>query len=203
MKVKICGMTRPQDARLAWELGAWAVGLVFAPSPRRLSLEAGRSLRRSLPPGLLAVGVFRDAPRPEILAAIRECALDAVQLHGSEAPADCRGFPVPVWKAFELKSQRPPVEDYAVAALLLEPARADRERGAPDPRDQRAAWETAAALKGSGPLIILAGGLNPENVAEAVRIAGPDAVDVSSGVESSPGVKDAVKLKAFFQALSP
>ncbi|TPW18823.1 MAG: phosphoribosylanthranilate isomerase, partial [Elusimicrobia bacterium] len=103
MKIKVCGITRPQDARLACKLGAWAVGLVFAPeSPRRLSVPDARLLRAEIGAGALAVGVFQNAPRAEILAAVSACRLDAVQFHGEESPADCAGYEVPVFKAFSV-----------------------------------------------------------------------------------------------------
>lgn len=199
MKVKICGLTRAEDVRLAVELGAWAAGLVFAPSPRRLSVEKAKNLRGEIPRGVLAVGVFQDASREEILEAVRECSLDAVQLHGSESPEDCRGFPVPVFKAFSLKGEgRPALKDYEVAGVLLEPERRAGTR--PSLQAQRALWKAAAGLKGAR-MLILAGGLDPGNVAEAVRTARPGAVDVSSGVESGPGIKDPAKLRAFFEAV--
>lgn len=203
MKIKVCGVTRAEDAALACELGAWAVGLIFAPkSPRLVSLAQAKEVREKIA-GALAVGVFSGASREDILRAVSECALDAVQLHGDLSPAECAGFPVPVIKVFN--DAAPALEDYDVFAALLEPARTDADRAAgrkPAPEAQRRMWDAAAALQARGRLVILAGGLTPGNVAEAVRRARPDAVDVSGGVESSFGVKDPKKLRGFFKALS-
>lgn len=206
MRVKVCGVTRPQDAALACRLGAWAVGLVFAPaSPRRLDLAAARRVRDRIASGVFAVGVFQDPSREEVLAAIEACRLDAVQLHGGQSPEACRDFPVPVFKAFGLSvAKAADVRRYDVAAVIVEPRRTDSDRmkgKAPAAIAQRQAWKAAAALKGQAPLVILAGGLTPENVAEAVGVSQPGAVDVSSGIEKTAGVKDLGKMRAFFKAL--
>lgn len=206
MKIKVCGNTREEDIRLAAELGAWAVGLVLIPgSPRALDLMAAQRLRREVPSGVLAVGVFRDAPRAQVLDAVRSLSLDVVQFHGRETPQDCLGYPIPVYKAFSLgPGETPAIDGYEVAGILVEPSRSDEDRRlgrAPASEARREAWETASRLKGSAPMLILAGGLVPENVAEAAGLARPDAVDVSGGVESKMGTKDPEKLRRFFEAL--
>ncbi len=204
MRVKICGLTRAEDVRLAVSAGAWAAGFVFAPgSPRLLSLEEAGPLRREVPAGVLAVGVFADQPKKTILAAVERLGLDVVQLHGSESPEDCAGFPVPVFKSLPPALWASVPGGYPAEAFLIEPARpiSDRVKGkGPSPDERRRAWDTARAL-GRRAKIILAGGLDPSNAREAVEAAKPYAMDVSSGVESAPGVKSPEKMRAFFGAL--
>ena len=195
MRVKICGVTRPADARRAAKLGAWAVGMIFVPdTPRFLSVARARRVRAAIPKGVLAVGVFRDPSREELLKRVRELRLDAVQVYG-KVPT---GLRVPAFVAG--RSRLGPL-DYA----FLEPERTDADRRAgrgPSARAQLAAWKSSAAKRKKGVRVILAGGLTPENVAEAADAAKPWALDVSSGVESRPGVKSAALLKAFFAAAS-
>lgn len=193
MRVKICGVTRPGDARRAAKLGAWAVGMIFVPeTPRFLTLARARRVRAAIPKGVLAVGVFRNPSREELLKTVRELRLDAVQVYG-KVPT---GLRVP---AFIAGSAKLGPLDYA----FLEPERTDADRRAgrgPSARAQRAAWKTSASKRKEGVRVILAGGLTPENVAEAAAAAKPWALDVSSGVESRPGVKSAALLRAFFAA---
>lgn len=206
MRVKICGVTRPDDAALASSLGAWAVGLIFVPSsPRALQVEAARRLRSAIGPETLAIGVFADADPDLIRAAVSACGLDAVQLHGSEEPETCKLVGAPAYKAVSMAvaADVGRLEPYAgrVAGFLAETVRrlpAGRERI--DPEEQRRRWELVSASGRFGP-VILAGELTPENVAEAVRLAHPAGVDVCGGVESAPGRKDPRKLEAFFKAV--
>ncbi len=204
MKVKICGLTREEDVRLAAASGAWAVGFVFAPgSPRLLTTEAAAPLRAEVPAGVLAVGVFADQPREAIMRAVARLRLDAVQLHGSETPQECAGYPVPVFKGAPPALWPSVPGGYRVDAFLVEPARplSDRVRGkGPSPAELHKAWE-AALILGAYAKVILAGGLDPFNAREAAEAAKPYALDVSSGVESAPGIKDPNKVKAFFEAL--
>ncbi|MEK7384129.1 MAG: phosphoribosylanthranilate isomerase [Elusimicrobiota bacterium] len=197
MRIKVCGVTRASDARLAARLGAWAVGMIFVPdTPRFLTPARARRVRAAIPKGVLAVGVFRDPARGELLRAIKELRLDAVQVYGA-VPS---GLSVPAIHALTPRSGRagPPrlgPRDF----VLVEPARGDAGRRAgrgPSARARRRAWKTAASWRRRGLRVLLAGGLTPENAGEAA--AGPWALDVSSGVESRPGVKDARKLRAFF-----
>jgi len=198
-RVKICGITRLHDALHAVEWGADALGFVFTPrSPRFLSTRRARGIIRELPPFVIPVGVFVDAPRAEILAAIQECGLGAVQLHGRESPAFCGRFPVKVIKAFRVKGSRLPagISSYGVHALLLD----TYERGKPGGTGLSFPWEIARRAGRYG-RVILAGGLNPGNVVRAIETARPYAVDVSSGVESRPGVKDPQLLRVFLETV--
>lgn len=206
MRVKICGVTRPEDARLASDLGAWAVGLMFVPSsPRAVDVESARRLRSAIGPDTLAIGVFADAGAETIRRAVLACRLDAVQLHGSETPADCAAAGAAAYKAVSFVEPgdvaRLSAYSGRVAGFFLETVRrgpSGRERvSAPELRRR---WGLAREAGRYGTLL-LCGELTPENVAEAVTAARPSGVDVSGGVESSPGVKDPARLEAFFAAV--
>lgn len=199
--VKICGITSAADARAAAEAGADAVGFVFWPrSPRHVTPDAARRMADVLPPSVLRVGVFVDADREELARAAEDTALDIVQLHGSEAPGDLRGLPCRAWKAVRVG------EDFAlehalrylpyVAGILLDAGTGDAPGGTGRPLD----WTAIGDLRARVPFLVLAGGLDPANVAEAVRTVRPHAVDVSTGVESAPGRKDPAKVRAFVEA---
>ncbi|HXT00678.1 MAG TPA: phosphoribosylanthranilate isomerase [Elusimicrobiota bacterium] len=194
MRVKICGVTRGADAARAAYLGAWAVGMIFVPkTPRFLTLARARRVRAAIPKGVLAVGVFRDPSREELLTTVRELRLNAVQIYG-KVPT---GLRVP---AFVAGPSKPGPLDY----VFLEPERTDADRRAgrgPSAKARTAVWKKAAGIRKRGKRVILAGGLTPENAAEAAAAAKPWALDVSSGVESRPGVKSAARLKAFFAAV--
>jgi phosphoribosylanthranilate isomerase len=210
MKIKICGVTRAEDAKLSCELGAWAVGMIFAEmSPRKISLEQAEAVRSAVAPGVLAVGVFEGQPRTTIEQAIETLDLSAVQLHGAESPDDCRGFSVPVWKAFAaVPDFDKSIDLYPAAAIIVEPPRfpGDRKIGRrPSEEEQRNAWAALAKLKSRSPgsfLYIAAGGITPDNAAEAVLLSMADALDVSSGVELRPGVKDEALLRRLFEAVA-
>ena len=193
MRIKVCGVTRAADARRAAALGAWAVGMIFVPeTPRFLTLARARRVRAAIPKGVLAVGVFRDPARTELLRVVRELRLDAVQIYGT-VPT---GLRVP---AFVAGSSKPGACDY----IFLEPARSDAGRRAgrgPSASARRSTWKAAAAWGRKGARVILAGGLTPRNAAQAAAAARPWALDVSSGVESRPGVKSPALLRAFFAA---
>lgn len=205
MKVKICGLSRAQDVELACALGAWAAGFIFVEdSPRVVSPEAAAELRKKVAPGVLAVGVFSDAPKEEIVSIVARCRLDAVQLHGNETPLQCQGLGVPVFKRLSIHQagDRELLKRYNAEGFLLEPERSpeQRRRGAvPTVAEQEAVWTEAASL--GAQRVILAGGLNAGNVGRAIAAARPYAVDVSGGVESAPGIKDEAKLRAFFEAV--
>lgn len=193
MRVKVCGVTRAADARRAAELGAWAVGMIFVPeTPRFLTLARARRVRAAIPKGVKAVGVFRDPARWELNRLVRELRLDMVQVYGRKPT----GLRVPALVAA-------PGRPGPVDLVFLEPRRTDADRRAgrgPSETARRAVWKKAAALSRRGARVVLAGGLTPENAAEAAAVR-PWALDVSSGVESRPGVKSARKLKAFFAAV--
>ncbi len=197
VRVKVCGITREEDALLAAELGADALGFVFhRASPRYITpREAGRIIQ-SLPPFLATVGVFVDAPLEEVESVIEQSGLSVVQLHGREPPEFCTRLAVKVIKALRVKGNTLPsgIDRYRVDALLLDTYR----EGLPGGTGTVFPWEVAREAKAYGRLI-LAGGLHPGNVREAVERVGPYAVDVSSGVEASPGRKDPALLAAFLQ----
>jgi phosphoribosylanthranilate isomerase len=201
VKIKICGITNLEDAFLAAELGADALGFIFyAKSPRKVAPETAREIIAQLPPFVAAVGVFVD----EAAAAVRDLAaqvgLDWVQLHGQESPDYCRGLGWRVIKGFRIKdeSSLEELEPYqgAVQAFLLDTYKKGQVGGTGVSFD----WQLAREAKKYG-RIILAGGLTSENVAQAIAMAQPQAVDAASGTEAAPGRKDPEKLRAFFKAV--
>ena len=207
VKVKICGLCRPEDARAAADAGADALGLNFAPdSPRCLkSREAARAVLAGAQPFAgLVVGLFVNPKLDEVLAAAREVPLGAIQLHGEE-PAEFghelrRRLALPLWKAYRVRR----ASDLAALERDAWPCDAvvldARVAGGPRGGTGRAFdWGLLADFRPSRPLV-LAGGVTPENVAEAVRRVRPAWVDTASGVESAPGVKDAAKVRAFIAA---
>jgi phosphoribosylanthranilate isomerase len=195
-RIKFCGITRLEDALAAVALGVDALGLVFAAgSPRQLDLAAAAAIRGRTPPLVTVVSLLRNhsaAQVREIIAAVQP---QLLQFHGDEDPAFCAGFGLPYMKAVGMKGLGKPVaqvaRDYADAAALLLDGHAPGEAGG---RGERFDWSAIAAIDKP---VVLAGGLTPANVAEAVRIARPYAVDVSSGIEAAPGIKDSGKMEAF------
>ncbi len=196
--VKICGITNEADALAATEAGADALGLMFyEPSPRNVSLKVAAEIARQLPPFMIKVGVFVNAPEDLVLRAIGECGLNIVQFHGDETPDYCQLFPVMTIKAFRIRDAESlkSLPDYQTDAWLLDAYVADKLGGT----GAKFNWDLAVDAQKLGRPIFLAGGLTPENVADAVRQVRPYAVDVSSGVEASPGKKDHEKVRAFIQ----
>ena len=187
-RVKICGITRLDDARAAVRAGADALGFNFWPGSRRfIAPAAARAIVAALPPFVTAVGVFVDAGREELLAAAALSGVQLLQLHGDEPPGLCAHLPLPVLKA--LRVTGPEVLDLmrrypGVAGFLLDAPSAGFGGGG-----RTFDWSLAAAAAAQA-TVVLAGGLTPANVAEAVRAVRPWGVDVASGVESAPGVKD-------------
>lgn len=244
-QVKVCGVTRPEDARLAVELGADAIGLNFvAGSPRRLDLEAARRVAAAIPEGVVRIGVFAGVPVEEIQVAATAAGLDAIQLHGElwemageeraatgagdggprgsaeqvrvpiDPPVRCAELrPLPVIRAVHLAAEGPlGANRLAEANRWVEEARAAGAAPAMLLVDATVARETSAAARGGTGRTVdwagvaaahaelplaLAGGLKPGNVAEAITVSGAVAVDVASGVESAPGIKDAEMLRQF------
>ncbi|MCY4353982.1 MAG: phosphoribosylanthranilate isomerase [Truepera sp.] len=194
MRVKICGITRPEDAELAESAGADAIGLVFAPNSKRLiTLERAAAIAERVGPLITRVGVFVDAPLEQVLAAVHHLRLGAVQLHGSEDSVYAAAVRKET-RVIRAVSFRPglPLEGLAhfpADALLVDGLRP----GSGETFD----WSQASSLTGGAPHLILAGGLAPENVAAGIRALRPYAVDVASGVEASPGIKDPEKVAAF------
>lgn len=193
--VKICGMTCRDDAQRAVDAGADMIGLIFyPPSARYVTPEQAQAIVAHLPPGFPTVGVFVNESLDTITQAVQTSGVQMVQLHGTESPALCQQLPWPVIKAFRFNAEVQPetMRHYDVAALLIEGFHPDFYGGG----GAQADWHRVATLSGYG-RIILAGGLTPANVGEAIRIVRPYAVDVCSGVEATPGTKDAEKVRAF------
>jgi len=198
MIVKICGITRAEDAEAAATYGAAAIGFVFWPSsPRAIDPAHARSIAAHLPPSVTLVGVFVNQPADYVNAVADQVGLGAVQLHGDETPDYAAAVERPVLKAIPLgEDAEALVERWTPATVLLDAPDPVRRGGTGRPID----WARAAALAARR-RILLAGGLTPENVAEAVARVRPFGIDVSSGVESAPGAKDPAKLRALFAAL--
>ncbi len=195
MFVKICGVTRVDDALLAAGMGADAVGMIFAASRRRIAVAEARDIVRRLPPEVTPVGVFRNESRERVAETANSLGLGAVQLHGSESPEDTRWVAARVPVVIRAFAATDPalldVDAYGPVQLLID----SETPGSGEVFD----W---AVLEGAPPHrpYILAGGLDPTNVADAVRSVRPWGVDVSTGVESSPGRKDPAKVRAFIAA---
>ena len=195
MFVKICGITSEEDALLAVAMGADAIGFVFAPSPRQMAPNKVRDIAGRLPPEILTVGVFRDQSAQQVTQIVHTCGLKAAQLHGRETSDTTKAVRQRVGLVIKgLPAGDPALEhwdEFGADALLLD---------APRPGSgQVFDWSLADGI----PLnrkVILAGGLTPENVADGIEAVRPWGVDVSSGVESAPGRKDATKVRAFIRA---
>jgi phosphoribosylanthranilate isomerase len=207
VRVKICGITRLEDARLAIELGADALGFNFYErSPRCIAPADAWNIVRKLPALVSTVGVFVNWDSGAVIALAKSLQLSAVQLHGDESASitgKCAKH-VPVIKAFRAGSKFPLTQlrsHGSASAFLLDAAPAPRESQAYGGTGRPADWNIARRAAAEYP-ILLAGGLTPENVTEAILAVRPYAVDVASGVESSPGVKDPAKLRAFFSEVA-
>jgi phosphoribosylanthranilate isomerase len=197
VKVKICGITNLDDALAAVECGADALGFVFAPSPRQVTTEVAREIADRLPPFICRVGVFVNSDLKQVKDTMAYCHLDLAQLHGDEDIGYCAAlFPraIKVFTTKNLPSERE-LRQYRVAAYMLDVDKGAALKGS----EQAELWQLAHRLGDYGP-VILAGGLTPSNVGEAIKIARPYAVDVSSGVETKLGKKDHDKLRAFLMA---
>ena len=200
MRVKICGITRAEDARLAADLGAWAVGFVFWPgSPRFVEPARARTIADALPAYVLPVGVFVNQPASEVEEVGRLVRLGAVQLHGDESAAYAAAMTRRVIRAVSpdraLRDESE--QEWGATTLLLDATEGERRGGTGRTID----WEAAAVVASRRP-VVLAGGLGPANIAEAIRTVRPAAVDVSSGVERAPGEKDAALMEALFRAVA-
>ncbi|MCG8068913.1 MAG: phosphoribosylanthranilate isomerase [Candidatus Thiodiazotropha taylori] len=195
-RIKICGITRTEDALTATRLGADAIGLVFyPPSPRSVSPEQAQRIVKSLPPFVTVVGLFVNQDRAVIEQILNQVPLDLLQFHGDESAEDCSGFGRPWIKAIRMRQETDLLSlerQYADASgLLLDTYQA----GVPGGTGKTFDWDLVPdSLAGR---VILAGGLNSENVTRAVASLHPYAVDVSGGVEAAKGIKDAAKIEAF------
>lgn len=197
VRVKICGITRVDDALEAVRLGADALGFNFFPgSKRRCKPEVAREIIAQLPPFVTCVGIFANQSKAEIRQAAKLAGLHALQLSGDEPPRFCEGFDLPIIKAIQVESAQSlkALSTYRASAFLLDTPTPDFG-GSGRTFDWRLVRSTGKQWR-----IILAGGLNPRNVRAAVRQVRPYGVDVASGVESAPGIKDAQKMKRFIQA---
>lgn len=200
VRSKICGITRVEDALAAVEAGADAIGLVFyAKSPRVVDIEQAKAIVAALPPFVTSVGLFVDMPRAELQALLREVPLDLLQFHGDESPADCEGFTRPYIKALRVRADQDVARMMApyggACGILLDTF----VEGVPG--GTGAAFDWSLVPREAGKPIILAGGLTPDNVAQAIAQVRPYAVDVSGGVEAAKGIKDAGKVQAFLLAV--
>lgn len=194
--VKICGITRLEDALAAVGAGAHAIGFVFyAPSPRHIAPVAAGAILRALPPFITSVGLFVDAPADAVRAALSQAPVQLLQFHGAESPAYCRQFGRPYMKAVRMGPEVDLLQyarNYHDAKALLLDSHVEGLHGG-----SGVAFDWSR-IPGDLPLpVIVSGGLTVENVGDAMRRARPSAVDVSSGVESARGIKDAAKIAAF------
>jgi phosphoribosylanthranilate isomerase len=199
-RVKICGITNLADAQAAVEAGADALGFnFFEKSPRFVSLKTAAEISKQLPPFIIRVGVFVNAPEDFVLKAIDECGLTMLQFHGDEPPEFCTQFGLMSMKAFRIRDEKSLEElpKYQTDAYLLDAFSSTMLGGT----GEKFNWELAVEAQKFGKPIFLAGGLTPENVAEAVRKVRPFGVDVSSGVEISPGKKEPEKVRAFIRSV--
>lgn len=198
-RVKMCGITRPQDARIAAHLGADAIGLVFyEPSPRHVSIAQAQAIVRELPPFLTVVGLFVNADPQRVSTTLEQVALDRLQFHGDESPEYCNQFNKPYIKALRVRASvdiQHFVRNYPRAqAILLD----TYIPGTPGGTGITFDWQQIPVMS---QFLIIAGGLTPDNVAQAITTLRPYAVDISGGIESAKGIKDVNKMTAFMQAV--
>jgi len=199
VKVKICGNTNLADVQVAVEAGADMLGFIFSEvSPRFVTVQQGADIARQLPPYVVKVGVFVNPTEADVFEAITNCELSILQFHGDEPPEFCAQFGVMSMKAFRVRdtASLEALPKYKTDAWLLDTYAPDQPGGTGTTFN----WNLAIEAQKLGKPIFLAGGLTPENVADAVRRVQPFAVDVSSGVETSPGRKDHGKVRAFIKA---
>jgi phosphoribosylanthranilate isomerase len=197
--VKICGITRLADAELAVECGAGALGFVFWPdSPRFIDPEFARTIVATLPPAVIPVGVFVNQSGQYVNEVAAKVSLGAIQLHGDESVEYARAMIRPVFKAIALaEANEESIDTWPLETMMLLDVHDPVRRGG---TGRTVDWSRASTVARRRP-VILAGGLTPENVGEAISRVGPSGIDVSSGVESSPGLKDSDRLKALFAAM--
>lgn len=197
VRIKICGITSPEDAVAAAEAGADAIGMVFAPSRRQISPVISREICRALPPFVSKVGVFVDEEIKKVREIAEFCGLDTLQFHGDEPLMYCRQFSQTVVKAFRIKDKESlaRVQEYAQYAVLLDSFAPGQTGGT----GVAFSWELAMQAA-KGRRVILAGGLHEKNVLSAIETVRPYAVDVSSGVETE-GKKDTAKIKRFITTI--
>ena len=199
IKIKVCGTTNLKDALFAVDSGADAIGFIFyKKSPRYILQKDAKDIVAKLPPFVETVGVFVNETSDRVNRIAEQCKLTAIQLHGDESPAFCRRIKRRVIKAFRVKDTNSfkGMADYDVSGFLLDSYNEESKGGTGKTFD----WNLALRAKKQGP-IILAGGLNPYNVYTAIHRVKPYGVDVCSGVEKSPGIKDSVKIDEFIKSV--
>lgn len=192
-KIKICGITNLPDATMVCENGADAIGFVFVPSHRYIEPEAVSVIRKHLPPFVTTVGIFMDTPLDEIQRIIEITGIDAVQLHGNESPDYCHRIPRRIIKRIPVKNRdtsaciRTQIKRFEHTTILLDPGAGN---------GKIFDWTIARCLEQP---VIIAGGLTSDNIGNVIRLLKPYGVDVSSGVETSPGIKNEKKVAAFIK----
>ena len=201
VKVKICGITNYDDAAVAVDLGADALGFIFASSPRKIEYDSASEIIKKLPPFVKSVGVFVNENIKKIMDVAEHCGLDNIQLHGDESPETCRRLMPRTIKALRIKDNSIP-DDFneyrgKVKAFLLDTYSEKAAGGT----GKTFNWDVALNIKKLGAPVILAGGLNPTNIREAIEKVRPYAVDVNSGIEERPGKKDHLLMKQLFKNL--
>jgi phosphoribosylanthranilate isomerase len=201
VRVKICGLTRPDDAALAVSLGASALGFIFWPSsPRHVSVEVAQAMSRATPAFVTRVGVFVNTPAAEVADVVARVGLDVVQLHGDERLDHYADVGARIVKVVSLEGDDD-VEQAMSLPVEVTPLVDAVDRARRGGTGRVADWQRAGRVAALRPLI-LAGGLTAGNIADAIRQVRPWAVDTSSGVESAPGIKSADRLREFFQAIA-
>ena len=197
-RIKFCGLTRPADIEAAVRLGVDAIGLVFAPgSPRRVDLATAAALRKRIPGLCHCVALVMDQPHDTVQAIVQTVRPDMLQFHGSESAADCARFGLPYIKALGLGGEAETEVQAFPNALILTDSHAPGQAGG---TGQTFDWNRVADWTRQRP-VMLAGGLHADNVESAIATARPYAVDVSSGVESAPGIKSIDRMQAFVRAV--
>lgn len=192
VKIKICGITNLGDAKASAKLGVDFIGFIFAKSPRRITPSKAKKIIEQLPASIKKVGVFVNEKAETVNNISGYCGLDLVQLHGSEPPSYLKKIGRPVIKAFRIRDKRSlnQLSRYKAKAFLLD----TYKKGKPGGTGETFNWDLAIAAKRYRRPVFLSGGLNPENILDAMKKVRPYAVDVSSGVEKKPGKKDIKKL---------
>ncbi|NQS90251.1 phosphoribosylanthranilate isomerase [Patescibacteria group bacterium] len=199
IRIKVCGITNERDALRAVKLGVDALGFIFAESPRKVSPEVVEKIVSLLPPFIGRVGIFVNEDKEKVRKIAQACFLTSLQFHGEEPPFYCQEFKWKVIKSFRVKDRGilREISRYKVDAYLLDTYCIDKRGGTGRTFD----WEVAKEIRKLGVPVILSGGLNPENVVQAIIKVRPYAVDVSSGVEREKGKKDYQKLRDFVRKI--
>ena len=201
IRVKICGITRVADAEKAVELGADALGFIFAKSPRQITPQKARDITRRISPFVKTVGVFVNERPAKIREIMDFCGLDLVQLHGNESVSSCSELAPRVIKAFRVQGEKSllQIAEYKnhVRAILLDAYQKGLNGGTGKTFD----WRLAVKAKKTGIPMVLSGGLDADNITEALERVNPFAIDISSGIEKRPGIKDHGRMRAFMRKI--